>query len=89
MGKVAAWRAAARPPTLTAAITPVLVGSGAAIHDDAFAAGPALAALFGAICLQIGANFANDVFDFERGADAGDRWAHRGRRRRACSRPRK
>ena len=72
-GKVAAWRTAARPPTLTAAITPVLVGSGAAIHDDAFATGPALAALFGAICLQIGANFANDVFDFERGADAGDR----------------
>ena len=73
MRKLAAWRAAARPPTLTAAITPVLVGSGAAIHDDAFATGPALAALFGAICLQIGANFANDVFDFERGADAGDR----------------
>ncbi len=72
-GSIGAWRAAARPPTLTAAVTPVLVGTGAAIGDGAFSAGPFVAALFGAICLQVGANFANDVFDFERGADAGDR----------------
>ena len=72
-GSLAAWVAAARPQTLTAAIAPVLVGTGAAIGDDVFSAGPFVAALFGAICLQIGANFANDVFDFERGADAGDR----------------
>lgn len=71
--KLAAWRMAARPPTLTAAVAPVLVGTGAAIGADAFAPGPALAALFGALCLQIGANLANDVFDYERGADAGDR----------------
>ncbi len=72
-GSLAAWVAAARPPTLTAAVAPVLVGTGAAIGDDVFSAGPMIAALFGAICLQVGANFANDVFDFERGADAGDR----------------
>ncbi len=72
-GGIAAWRSAARPPTLTAAITPVLVGSAAATGDGVFAPGPALAALFGALCLQIGANLANDVFDFERGADAGER----------------
>lgn len=72
-GSIGAWRAAARPPTLTAAVTPVLVGTGAAIGDGAFSAGPFVAALFGAICLQVGANFANDVFDFERGADTGDR----------------
>ena len=72
-GSVGAWRAAARPPTLTAAIAPVLVGTGAAIGDDVFSAGPFVAALFGALCLQIGANFANDVFDFLRGADTGDR----------------
>ena len=72
-GGIAAWRAAARPPTLTAAITPVLVGSATATGDGAFATGPALAALFGALCLQVGANLANDVFDFERGADAGER----------------
>lgn len=71
--KLAAWRMAARPPTLTAAVAPVLAGAGAAAGADAFAPGPALAALFGALCLQVGANLANDVFDFERGADAGDR----------------
>jgi len=32
-----------------------------------------LAALFGALCLQIGANFANDLFDFRRGADTHER----------------
>ena len=72
-GSLGAWRAAVRPPTLTAAVAPALVGTGAAIGNDAFAAGPFVAALFGAICLQIGANFANDVFDFERGADTGER----------------
>ena len=72
-GSLGAWRAAARPPTLTAAVAPVLVGTGAAIGDGVFAAGPFVAALFGAICLQVGANFANDIFDFERGADTGDR----------------
>ncbi len=72
-GSIGAWRAAARPPTLTAAVTPVLVGTGAAIGEGVFSAGPFAAALFGAIFLQIGANFANDVFDFERGADTGDR----------------
>jgi 1,4-dihydroxy-2-naphthoate octaprenyltransferase len=36
-------------------------------------AGPALAALVGALLLQIGANFANDVFDFEKGADTAER----------------
>ncbi len=72
-GKVAAWRAAARPPTLSAAVAPVLVGSGVAIADDVFDVGPAAGALFGAIFLQIGANFANDVFDFHKGADTSER----------------
>jgi 1,4-dihydroxy-2-naphthoate octaprenyltransferase len=72
-GKRQAWKLAVRLPTLTAAIAPVLVGSGVAIHEDAFAASSAVAALVGAICLQIGANFANDVFDFKRGADTADR----------------
>ena len=34
---------------------------------------PALAAFLGALLLQIGANLANDVFDFEKGADQHDR----------------
>ena len=58
---------------MTASAAPVLVGTGAAWADGAFAAGPALAALVGASLLQVGANFANDVFDFERGADTEER----------------
>ena len=68
-----AWWLAVRPATLTASAAPVLVGAGAAWADGRFALGPALAALIGASLLQVGANFANDVFDFERGADNADR----------------
>jgi 1,4-dihydroxy-2-naphthoate octaprenyltransferase len=68
-----AWWLAMRPATLTASAAPVLVGSGAAWADGEFSFWPALAALLGASLLQVGANFANDVFDFERGADTHDR----------------
>jgi 1,4-dihydroxy-2-naphthoate polyprenyltransferase len=64
---------ASRPPTLTAAIAPVVVGSAVAYVEDGFHLGIALAALIGALALQVGANFANDVFDFKRGADTGER----------------
>jgi len=73
LGKRRAWKLAVRLPTLTAAVSPVLVGSGVAIHEHVFYLPAALAALLGAICLQIGANFANDVFDFKRGTDTADR----------------
>jgi 1,4-dihydroxy-2-naphthoate octaprenyltransferase len=73
VNKNSAWWVATRPATLTASAAPVLVGVGAAWADGVFRAGPALAALLGAFLLQIGANFANDVFDFERGADKVDR----------------
>lgn len=69
----AAWWLAIRPATLSASAAPVLVGTGVAWSEGRFAAGPALAALLGAALLQVGANLANDVFDFERGADDGDR----------------
>jgi 1,4-dihydroxy-2-naphthoate octaprenyltransferase len=68
-GSIGAWVLASRPKTLTAAIVPVVVGSGVAAAAGGFRAGPALAALFGALMLQIGTNLANDVFDFETGAD--------------------
>jgi 1,4-dihydroxy-2-naphthoate octaprenyltransferase len=67
------WLMAARPRTLAAAAAPVIVGSAAAWHVGGFAWGPALAALLGALLLQIGANLANDVFDFQKGADTKDR----------------
>jgi 1,4-dihydroxy-2-naphthoate octaprenyltransferase len=70
---MAAWKLAVRLPTLTAAVTPVFVGTAAAIRDDAFDAGPAIGALLGALALQVGANLANDVFDFKKGADTSER----------------
>jgi 1,4-dihydroxy-2-naphthoate polyprenyltransferase len=70
---LSSWVLAARPKTLSAASVPVLVGSACAFSLGAFRAGPALAALGGALLLQIGANFANDVYDYEKGADTAER----------------
>ncbi|SDY09644.1 1,4-dihydroxy-2-naphthoate polyprenyltransferase [Halobellus clavatus] len=68
-----AWVIAARPQTLPAAASPVIVGTGLAVHDAVFAALPALAALVGAGLIQIGTNFANDYYDAIQGADTEDR----------------
>jgi 1,4-dihydroxy-2-naphthoate octaprenyltransferase len=70
---LAVWVLAARPKTLLAAVTPVWVGSACALASGAFRWGPALAALVGAMLLQIASNFANDVFDYEKGADTAER----------------
>lgn len=67
-----AWLLAARPPTLTASLTPVLVGAGAA-WEEGFRPGILAATLVAAVLVQVGTNFANDVADYERGADAADR----------------
>lgn len=64
------WIVAARPRTLPAAIAPVLVGSALAAADDGFRWGALFAALVGALAIQVAANFANDVSDARRGADA-------------------
>lgn len=71
--KVSTWILASRPKTLPAAASPVIVGSAFAFRDGAFKIWPAFAALIAALLLQIGANLANDVFDFERGADTQER----------------
>jgi 1,4-dihydroxy-2-naphthoate octaprenyltransferase len=63
------WLLAARPKTLPAAAAPVVVGTSVAINEGVFHPGPALAALLGALLLQIGSNLANDVFDYKKGAD--------------------
>jgi 1,4-dihydroxy-2-naphthoate octaprenyltransferase len=65
-----AWLAAFRVPTLAASIVPVSVGSALAFRHGLFRAGPALAALAGALLIQIGTNFANDLYDFRKGADS-------------------
>jgi 1,4-dihydroxy-2-naphthoate octaprenyltransferase len=68
-----AWLLAARPKTLPAAISPVIVGAALAASDERFALIPALAALLGALLLQIGSNLANDYFDAIHGADTPER----------------
>ncbi|HVJ14864.1 MAG TPA: 1,4-dihydroxy-2-naphthoate polyprenyltransferase [Polyangiaceae bacterium] len=72
-GSLRAWVLAARPKTLSAAVVPVLVGTACVAATGGVRWGPAVAAFTGALLLQIGANFANDVFDFEKGADTEER----------------
>jgi len=67
------WVLASRPKTLPAAAAPVIAGAFLADWDHSFRPLTAAVALFCALLLQIGANLANDVFDFQRGADAGGR----------------
>ena len=65
------WLLASRPKTLTAAVAPVLVGVALAAGQGYFALVPALVTLFCAVAIQIGTNFANDLYDFKKGADIG------------------
>ncbi|MDH3269941.1 MAG: 1,4-dihydroxy-2-naphthoate polyprenyltransferase [Gemmatimonadota bacterium] len=64
-----AWLLASRPKTLSAAVAPVLTGAGLAAFHQTLAWLPAVAALLGAVLIQIGTNFANDYYDFVRGGD--------------------
>lgn len=67
------WWLASRPKTLPAAVSGVVAGTALAVYDGMFRLGPALAALGVGLLLQIGSNLANDVFDYERGADTAER----------------
>src|SRR5436309_9909497 len=64
---------AARVRTLPAAIAPVLVGTALALGAGHFHALAFIAALLGAIFIQVGANLSNDYSDARRGADTEDR----------------
>ncbi len=68
-----AWLLAARPKTLPAALSPVVVGAALAWAAGSFRPLPVLAAALGALLLQIGSNFANDYFDYFHGADTHER----------------
>lgn len=70
------WLMAARVKTLPAAVAPVLVGTALAValdpeHDLRVLV--FVAALLGAIFIQIGTNLSNDYSDARRGADTEDR----------------
>lgn len=67
------WWMAIRPATLSAAVAPVAVGTALAASLASWSALTLVAALLGALLLQIGTNLANDLFDFRKGADTEDR----------------
>lgn len=70
VGPLAAWLLAARPKTLPIAFAPVALGASVAWYERGVLHVPAaIAALLGALFLQIGTNFANDLFDAKKGAD--------------------
>ena len=72
-GGLAVWLLAARPKTLPAALVPVAVGTAFAMRIGEGQMIAALLCLGFAILVQIGTNFANDYFDFVKGADTSDR----------------
>ena len=67
------WLMAARPRTLPAAVAPVLVGTALAGFAHVFHPLRFIAALLGALFIQVGTNLSNDYSDARRGADAEDR----------------
>lgn len=71
--KLSIWLHASRPQTLAAAFAPVCVGVALAVRNHEFSPLPSLVALLCAFLIQIGTNFANDYFDFKKGADTDDR----------------
>jgi 1,4-dihydroxy-2-naphthoate polyprenyltransferase len=67
------WLMAARPRTLPAAVAPVLVGTALAATQGTFRPLTLVAALTGALFIQVGTNLSNDYSDARRGADTEDR----------------
>ena len=73
MGAVRIWVMAARVRTLPAAVAPVLVGTSLALGAGHFPPLTFIAALLGAVFIQVGTNLSNDYSDARRGADTEDR----------------
>lgn len=67
------WLEATRPRTLPAAVAPVMVGTALAWRAGEAKWGAASACLGFALLIQIGTNFANDYYDYLKGADNASR----------------
>ncbi|MDR1344188.1 MAG: 1,4-dihydroxy-2-naphthoate polyprenyltransferase [Tannerellaceae bacterium] len=63
------WLEAARPKTLAASLSPALLGCALAFRDGVFRPVVAVLCILVAVSAQIASNFANDYFDFQKGAD--------------------
>lgn len=68
-----AWFEAARPKTLPASVSPVLLGCALAYYDGYLTVSIAVLCFLVAVFAQIASNFANDYFDYKKGADKEDR----------------
>jgi len=76
-----AWLLASRPKTLTGALAPVMVASALAFMNQSLNWSIALFCTLFALCMQIVANFINDLVDFKKGSDRIDRLGPK----RACA----
>ena len=74
MTQLTIWWLAIRPKTLSISVTPVLLGSALAWHDQhVFSLLTFISTLVAALAIQIGTNLYNDAADFEKGADNNER----------------
>ena len=71
--KLKCWFLATRPKTLWAGICPVMLATAFAYATDTMHWPSALVCLLASLFIQIGTNFANDYFDFIKGADTEER----------------
>lgn len=71
--RLQAWFEAARPKTLPASVSPVLLGCALAYYDGYLTASITVLCFLVAVFAQIASNFANDYFDYKKGADNEDR----------------
>ena len=69
LAPLSAWIKTARPFTLTATVTPLLVGTSLAAYQGKFGLGIFLVALFSGLFLQVAANFFNEYYDWRYGLD--------------------
>jgi 1,4-dihydroxy-2-naphthoate octaprenyltransferase len=64
------WVKTSRPFSLTAAVSPILVGTAIAAYEGTFHVGTFLLTLLASLLLQIGANFFNEYYDHKYGLDS-------------------
>lgn len=69
MSNLHAWFLALRPKTLPASVAPILLGSALAFSEGYFNPTAFCLALICALFLQLAVNFANDLFDAQKGVD--------------------
>src|ERR1700687_3219555 len=73
MKPLSIWLEASRPKTLIASISPALIGTVLAWKNGSFSPLIFLLTLLTGVAIQVGTNFANDYFDFLKGADTSER----------------